>query len=61
MPKINELEINLNDLSKSASRDRNKVKGAVSRYAMELDKLVKDSDLNWEKLSRSSASFFTVI
>lgn len=37
------------------------MKGAISRYAVELDGLSKDTNLDWETLSKSAASFFTAI
>ena len=59
--RIDQCEVNLNELSRSSNRDRNKIKGAISRYAIELDGLVKDPSLDWETLSKSAASFFTSI
>ena len=47
------------DLSKSTSRDRNKVKGLISKYSLELDKLAKDSNLTWERMYESCTALFT--
>lgn len=57
--KVSELDINLQELSKSTGRDRSKLKGAISRYALELDQLSKNPNLNWQDLNSSAAGFFT--
>ena len=62
IPKISQCEVDLSELQKKLAKDRtNKAKGAISRYARELEELSQSSSLNWQILNKSAAGFFTSI